>query len=190
MILIVGLGNPGEKYAGNRHNLGFWAVEELAEKEGLEWKSSRESLIAIRETLMIITKPQTFMNASGFAVVKLAKFYKIKPENIWIIHDEIDLPLGKLKIRFGGGTAGHRGIASIMEQLGTDQFARFRLGVGRPFSKVQAGRGKDREVERYVLRNFSNKEKNEIKSLLKRTIEAIECGLKEGLDEAMRKYNR
>ena len=140
MKLIVGLGNPGAKYQQTRHNLGFMVLDKLGEKltpvEKTFWQESKKfNALLLKTEKAILMKPQTFMNASGIAVAKVANFYKIKPQDIWIIHDEVDLPLGKTRIRLGGGTAGHRGIESIIKQLGHDQFIRFRLGIGHPLKE-------------------------------------------------------
>ena len=151
MILIVGLGNPGEKYKNSRHNLGFMVLDELAREmlslAKTKWQENKKfnsQFIGIGPKTILV-KPQTMMNASGFAVAKVANFYHIEPAEIWVIHDDADLPLGRIKIRLGGGSGGHRGIDSMIEQLGTDKFVRFRLGIG------EANRGKDRLLEKYVL---------------------------------------
>lgn len=178
MKLIVGLGNPGEKYAKTRHNLGFMVIDKLLLKltpsQEAVWLESKKfnSLLAKVGNLFLI-KPQTMMNASGYAVDKLADFYKIKPEDIWIIHDDVDLPLGEMKIRSGGAAAGHHGVESIIKQLGTDQFVRFRLGIGHP------GRGANGLVERYVLREFDINEKAELKGMVKKTVKALGMALKD-----------
>ncbi len=151
MILVVGLGNPGEKYANSRHNLGFTVVDELARKilplAKTEWqfdKKSNAELVKVNPQL-ILAKPQTFMNASGLAVSRISQYYKISTPDIWVVHDEVDLPLGKMKIRIGGAAAGHRGVESIIQQLGANQFTRFRLGIGHPSSD---------SVEKFVLEEF------------------------------------
>jgi len=190
MILIVGLGNPGEKYQNTRHNLGFMVVDELARKmlplTKTKWQENKKfnSLVISYQSLVILVKPQTMMNASGFAVAKMANFYQIKPENIWVIHDDVDLPLGKIKIRLGGAAAGHHGVESIIKQLGADQFVRFRLGIGHP------GRGSDRLVEKYVLRRFDVNEASEVKQMIKKTVEAVRVALDDGLEKAMNQFNQ
>ncbi|MCJ7804681.1 aminoacyl-tRNA hydrolase [Patescibacteria group bacterium] len=189
MKLIVGLGNPGEKYEQTRHNLGFMVLDELAEKmlslAKTKWqvdKKSNSQFIKIG-TQLILVKPQTMMNASGYAVAKIAAFYHIESENIWVIHDDADLPLGRIKIRLGGGFGGHRGIDSIIEQLGTDKFVRFRFGIG------EANRGKDRLLEKYVLKNFTANETNKVKQMIKKTTVAIKLALDEDLERAMNHFN-
>jgi PTH1 family peptidyl-tRNA hydrolase len=185
MKLIVGLGNPGEKYKNTRHNLGFMVVETLGQMKNVEWKMDKKSnsQLAVINSQLILAKPQTMMNASGWAVAKLASFYKVESKDIWVIHDDIDLPLGKIKIRLGGSAAGHHGAESLIRQLGTDQFVRFRLGIGHP------GRGSDRLVEKYVLRDFDVNEKSEVKQMIKRAVEAIKVALDEGLEKAMNRFN-
>lgn len=188
--LIVGLGNPGEKYAQSRHNLGFMVVEFLAKKwlpaGKTSWRSVKRfdcELIMVKPGLML-AKPQTFMNASGFAVRKLADFYRVEAGNLWVIHDDLDLPLGKIKIRNRGGSAGHRGVTSVAEHMGRNDWVRFRLGIGRPGPEPG-----EEKAEKYVLADFSSKEKTEAKKLIKKTAEAVEWALERGIGEAMNRYN-
>ena len=147
MKLIVGLGNPGEKYENTRHNIGFAVLDALLHKltpvEKITWKENKKfnSKVA-RIGNLILAKPQTFMNASGIAVAKIANFYHIEPAEIWVIHDEIDLLLEGIRIVRGRGSAGHRGVESIIKELGTDEFVRFRLGIGHPRQKSQARLGR------------------------------------------------
>jgi len=188
MRLIVGLGNPGKRYEKTRHNVGFMIVDELARKwtKGkVIWEENKKFNAEIyRPGEVLLIKPLTFMNASGSAVSKLAQFYKVAPEDIWVIHDDVDLPLGTIKIRLGGAAAGHHGVESIIEKLGTDQFLRIRLGIGHP------GRGADSQVESYVLREFDINEKSQRKHLLKQTPLAIKVALKDGVEKAMSQFNR
>lgn len=189
MILIVGLGNPGEKYQNTRHNLGFMVVEALARKflslEEVKWQEEKKFnclILRIPPNILLI-KPQTFMNASGIAVKKLADFYKVAPENIWVIHDDVDLPLGRIKIKPGGGTAGHRGVESIVNYLATEKFPRFRLGIGHPT------RSNEKLVEKYVLQNFEGKEWAKVRRMIKKVSRAITVAIKEGLEKAMNQFN-
>jgi PTH1 family peptidyl-tRNA hydrolase len=189
MKLIVGLGNPGEKYQNTRHNLGFMVLDELAEKmlslAKTKWQENKKfnsQFIGIGPQVILV-KPQTMMNASGFAVAKMAAFYHIEPAKIWVIHDDVDLPLGRIKIRLGGAAGGHRGVLSLIEQLGTDHFVRFRLGIGHP------GRGADHLVERYVLENFNQKEKGEVKKIIKKTLKALDLALEKNLETTMNRFN-
>lgn len=211
MKLIVGLGNPGEKYERTRHNLGFMTVENFlkdfestkntlwensskfkSDIAQIEWQPKHGSLERV-----ILVKPKTFMNNSGMAVRLIADFYKISPRDVWIIHDDIDLPLGNLKIRFGGASAGHHGVESIMEHLGTDKFWRFRMGIGEQKSPLRQGyegqvkikNEKLRNVEDFVLSNFTGSEKGKLKNLIKRGVKAIETSLEDGLESAMNCFN-
>jgi len=202
MKLIVGLGNPGKKYEKTRHNLGFAALDALLQKltpvKKTKWQFDREfnSQLSTLNSQLILAKPQTFMNASGFAVKKLNTKYQIPNTKLWVVHDDIDLPLGKIKIRKGGGTAGHRGIDSIVKELGTHDFVRFRMGIGHPRQKPkghlggQAGLGpSDKEVEGYVLSPFSRGEKSKARRMVKQTVKAIELALEKGLEKAMNRFN-
>lgn len=189
MILIFGLGNPGEKYAKTRHNLGFMVVDELARKmlplEKTTWREDKKSnsqVLSI-QSQVILVKPQTFVNASGFAVKKLITNYKLLITNLWVIHDDVDLPLGKIKIRIGGAAAGHHGVESIIQELGTDKFVRFRLGIGHP------GRGTDAQVERYVLREFDINEAGELTQMIKKCVKAIQVALVAGPEKAANQFN-
>lgn len=190
MILIVGLGNPGEKYEKTRHNLGFMVVEELArkllppEKEKWQLEKKANALVLKVNPQLWLVKPQSFMNASGAIIAHLASYYRLAANQLWIVHDEVDLPLGKLKIRVGGSAAGHHGVESIIAALGTDEFVRFRLGIGRE------GRGADGQVEAYVLRNFDVNEKTELRQLIKKAVKAIRRALDKGLEKAMNEYNQ
>lgn len=188
MKLIVGLGNPGEKYQATKHNLGFVVLDGLLQKlepvDKTVWrKDSKSNNLIFKTKELILAKPQTMMNASGFAVQKLSDYYKIKPKDIWVVHDDVDLILGKFKIRLGGAAAGHRGVESIIEKLGTDKFVRFRLGIGRP------GRGEP-GVDDYVLQEFDSNQASEVKQLIKKAIEAIQYALEESLEKAMNRYNQ
>lgn len=185
MILIIGLGNPGEKYEKTRHNLGFMVVDALARKmlplEKTKWREDKKSnsqVLSI-QSQVILVKPQTFVNASGFSVEKLTRRYNLDARRLFVIHDDVDLPLGKIKIRIGGAAAGHHGVESIIQELGTDQFVRFRLGIGHP------GRGADTQVERYVLREFDINEAGEVKQMTKKCVKAIQVALVSGLERAM-----
>lgn len=189
MILLIGLGNPGEKHKNSRHNLGFMVMDELAREmlslAKTKWQENKKfnSQFIDINPQTILVKPQTMMNASGFAVAKMANFYHIEPAKIWVIHDDADLPLGRIKIRLGGGSGGHRGIDSMIEQLGTDKFVRFRLGIG------EANRGKDRLLEKYVLENFTSNETSKVRQMIKKAMAAIKLALAEDLEKAMNHFN-
>ena len=196
MKLIVGLGNPGKKFQDTRHNIGFMVVDDLVkELTPLSNKSVWESVAKPKIQFcklneIIIMQPQTYMNLSGMAVSHLANFYKIDTRDIWVVHDDIDLPLGKLRIRRGGASAGHNGIESIIKELGGNNFVRFRIGVGRHKKAEQGERNLHRrEVEKYVLSPFSRTEAGTLRKMIKKTVEAIKICLKNGLEKGMNRFN-
>ena len=195
MKLIVGLGNPGEKYQNTRHNLGFMVVDEAARKflplKETKWEEDKQAnaLVLRVPPNILLVKPLTFMNASGKAVAKLASSFKLQASSIWVIHDDIDLPLGKIKIRLGGGSAGHRGVESIIKELGTDEFVRFRLGIGHPRRNLKFKTENLKSVEGYVLEEFQTKEKSEMKKMIKKAIKAIQVALEKGPERAMNEFN-
>ena len=203
MKLIIGLGNPGEKYDNTRHNIGFdvvshllqdfetvsqttWATEKKFKSDiaTFEWQPKSGDLEKV-----ILAKPLTFMNNSGEAVRLVADFYKISPDDIWVIHDELDLPVGTLKIRNGGSGAGHHGIESIIQSLGTDKFWRFRLGIGVNRNHDEMGNHEVRNAADFVLDKFSHGEVGKVRELIKRTQKAITCALEESMTAAMNQYN-
>jgi PTH1 family peptidyl-tRNA hydrolase len=200
MKLIVGLGNPGEKYERTRHNLGFMILEKFLKDfetiKDTSWENSTKFKSDIAQiewqpkhgTLekVILVKPKTYMNNSGLAVKIIADFYKISPDSIWVIHDDIDLPLGAMKIRFGGASAGHHGVESTMEHLGTDKFWRFRMGVGE---KRELNDSRMKNVDDFVLGTFSAAEKGKLKDLIKRGVKAIETSLEDSLESSMNRFN-
>lgn len=199
MKLIVGLGNPGEKYEGTRHNLGFMVVDQLLKdllsaKEAVwsinsKLKSDIASIEVGREKV-ILAKPQTFMNNSGMAVGLLLNFYKVAPSDLWLVYDELDLPVGSMKIRFGGAAAGHHGVESIMEKIGTDSFLRFRLGIGTSHDKGRViGRQKIKQAKDYVLGGFGRGDVGKIRELIKHGSGALQMALEDGIESAMNRYN-
>lgn len=169
MKLIVGLGNPGDQYKNVRHNLGFMVMDEL----GYRWEDNKKfkSLIAKTNDLIFV-KPQTYMNNSGMAVRRLADYFKIQPEDIIVIYDELDLPLGKTRVRTGGGAAGHHGVESVIEILGTDQFKRIRLGIG-------PAKG---SPEKFVLEPFISSEKPKVEKMIQEAVSAIDSMVISPLD--------
>ena len=190
--LIVGLGNPGREYRETRHNVGFMLLDRLAVKINarftrLQSRALVASAIYISsrvgkgEYKIILAKPQTFMNLSGQSVQGLIHFYKLPLTNLLIAHDDLDLPTGTIRIRPDGGSAGQKGMTSILERLGTDDFARLRMGIGRPPGQMQA--------PDYVLHEFSNPDLAIISEALNRAAEAVVTFVTEGLDAAMNKYN-
>lgn len=198
MILIVALGNPGDKYQNSRHNIGWRVAQTLIKKGNLNFTKNKKfnSEICHFSAGVLLVKPQTFMNASGLAVSRLVNFYKIKEKDLWVIHDDIDLVLGKLKIVRNRGSAGHRGVVSIIQSLGTTDFVRFRLGVGHPVAGRQKKGGKrltklesDSEISGFVLSDFSPSERDEVKRLVEKTTKAVEIALKQGIEKAKNRFN-
>lgn len=191
MKLIVGLGNPGNQYAHSRHNIGFMCVSRFAKTRdwGFEHKEglARTAHGRIDGEEIVLARPQTFMNASGEAVKKLAIKYRVKPEDLIVIHDEMDLRLGIIRIRKGGGTAGHNGVESIIRELGTADFVRVRVGVGHP---RDAGAEEPGHVVGYVLGDFSEDEAEAIKKVINEVDQAIVTLLKDGLETAMNRFNK
>lgn len=191
MKLIVGLGNPEGKYAGTRHNLGFAVLDELAKKLNLvDWsKEEKFKSELIKAPQILLVKPQTFVNRSGMAVRLLADYYKLPPTDIILIHDELDLPLGKIKVRMGGAAAGHHGVESITAALGTDQFLRIRLGIGN--LRTQSGEHKGQTVgaEKFVLEPFLSKEKSAVKHMIKQALKALDLLLEKGLESAQNQFS-
>jgi len=183
-LLVVGLGNPGREYAGHRHNVGWMVVEELARRHGASWKgkfSGRLAELRLDGHRVALLKPETFMNDSGRSVAEAARFYKLEPDAILVVHDEGDLDLGRLQARRGGGLAGHNGLRSVAQHLKTPEFLRLRIGVGRP------GRGDRRPLADYVLSDFEPHDDAE--SLVARAADAVETLDAEGLDRAQGRFN-
>jgi len=184
-FLIVGLGNPGPKYEKTRHNIGFWVVDELARRYSLSFgKTEHKAITAdglIREKRVLLAKPQTYMNKSGEAVQALVKFYKVETEDILVIHDELDIALGMLRLRIKGGSGGQNGLKNIIQHLGTQEFNRVRCGIGRPPGKMDPGA--------YVLKPFAGDDAITAQILTDRAADAVETWLTEGIELAMTKHN-
>ena len=184
-FLIIGLGNPGPEYKFNRHNVGFMVLDTLA--EGLVTKFGKmqsNALIAQvnhNEHRLILAKPRTFMNKSGSTVGQLQHFYKTPLDKLIIVYDDVDLPFESLRLRPDGGSAGHNGMKSIIERLGSQGFARLRVGIGRPKGRMR--------TPDHVLQDFSREEKEALPFVLRRAAEAVEEWVHEGIVEAMNKYN-
>ncbi|HEY50536.1 MAG TPA: aminoacyl-tRNA hydrolase [Dehalococcoidia bacterium] len=192
MKLIVGLGNPGVIYSHNRHNIGFMCLNCLARKHGIRL-ARKQGYARIGEgeingVKVVLARPQTMMNRSGHSVSRLVSRYKISPEDLIIIQDDLDLPLGKIRIRQGGRSAGHKGIESIIEELGNTDFIRVRVGIGRPDLMDNAAE-KDAEVINHVLGDFKASENRVVVGVKIRVAEAILCLIDEGLTAAMNRYN-
>jgi PTH1 family peptidyl-tRNA hydrolase len=185
-FLIVGLGNPGRQYRNNRHNIGFLLVDRLAEKLGVTFSRLESKALVTKADFqgqrVVLAKPQTFMNLSGQATASLVKFYKIPLENLLVAYDDVDLPFGNLRLRPGGGSAGQKGMESIIERLGTQDFPRLRLGIGRPPGRMEAAA--------YVLQDFSPAEEPELSATLERGVQAALVYITQGLEAAMNQYNR
>ena len=189
MYLIVGLGNPGKRYEKTRHNAGFQAVDYLASRHDIKI-STRESLSrtgsgSIGEAMAVLAKPGTYMNLSGEAVSRLIRKYRVKPQCLIVIHDDLDLKPGQIRLRQGGSSAGHKGIESIIDCLGTRDFIRLKIGIGRP----EKGASEDDIVD-YVLGDPAPEEERLMLSILPRVNEATETLLSLGLDEAMNSFNK
>lgn len=185
MKIVVGLGNPGQEYSATRHNIGFMAVDKLAERWAVTaWRERYNAQVAEYrgEETVLLVKPQTFMNLSGRAIVPLAAFYKVAYEDIIVIYDDLDLPVGRLRLRLKGGSGGHRGIESLLYESGKDDFARVRIGIGRP--------PQGWETANYVLGRFSPEEAPVISEALGQTAEAVECIIKDGFSKAMNTFNK
>jgi peptidyl-tRNA hydrolase, PTH1 family len=187
--LVVGLGNPGERYAGTRHNAGFMVLDLLAARAGSGFKSRKAAGGAAADVVegrlagvsVVLAKPRSYMNESGGPAAAVARFYKIAPEQIIVVHDELDLPFGVLRLKRGGGEAGHNGVRSLVASLGSPEFARVRVGVGRPPGRQDAAD--------YVLRDFSSAERKELPLIIELAADAVEAVLSGGLEAAQNRYN-
>ena len=198
MKLIVGLGNPGTAYVNTRHNAGFMVIDHVLKElrsDGEDWSATNKlksdiASFTVNGEKVILAKPHTYMNESGQAVSLLLNYYKVEPEDLWLVYDELDLPLGTLKIRNGGAAAGHRGVESVMEAIGTDTFWRFRLGIGESHDKEHPiGRQVIRDAKDFVLGTFTESEIGKVRELIKHSTQAITTGLEKDLTAAMNQYN-
>lgn len=200
MKLIAGLGNPGLKHEKTRHNLGFMVIDALFKDYANPKESFREEKKFQAEIAeitwqpkkgnpekVILAKPVTFMNGSGDSIKLISLFYKINPQDIWVVHDEVDLPLGAMKMRFGGSSAGHKGIESIIEKLKSEKFWRFRMGIG--MQKAKPDGKKLKKIDSFVLGDFSESEKGKAREIIKRGVKAIEHALEEGMEKSMNRFN-
>jgi PTH1 family peptidyl-tRNA hydrolase len=183
--LLIGLGNPGREYANNRHNFGFMLIDRLAVRLNARGMKVQSKAIimnaAYEERKLILAKPQTYMNLSGQSVQGLIHFYKIPLTNVMILSDDLDLPFGTIRIRASGGPGGQRGLSSILEQLGTKDVPRLRLGIGRPPGRM--------DPANYVLQNFSRNDMQAISEILDRAADATLTFVTDGLEKAMNKFN-
>lgn len=194
MKLIVGLGNPGRAYGGKRHNVGFMSLRHLARGQGVRF--DRKKGLArigggvIAGQKVVLARPQTYMNLSGRSVSCLMKVFNAGLDDLIVIHDDIDLPLGTIRIRRGGASGGQKGVESIIAELGSRDFIRIRIGIGRPATEATGAKADQSEVVNHVLGDFSPAEKKVIGQVIPRVSQAIVCLLQEGLTAAMSRYNQ
>mgnify|MGYP001145425944 CR=1 FL=1 len=193
MKLIAGLGNPGRGYANNRHNVGFMCLNYFAKKQGIRFDKkqgkARIGLGEIAGNKVVAAKPQTYINLSGQSVCLLVKKFDINLNDLFVIHDDLDLPLGKIRIRLGGSSAGHKGVNSIITELGSQDFIRIRVGIGRPNIIGGSTEISEADIVAYVLSDFTPEEKQTIARVIPRVSEAIVSLLTQGLVVAMNEYN-
>ncbi|HEY6055240.1 MAG TPA: aminoacyl-tRNA hydrolase [Gaiellaceae bacterium] len=183
-MLVVGLGNPGRQYAGNRHNLGYMVADELARRHGGSFRAKFSGQLAelrVGGERVALLKPETYMNESGTSVGAAARFFKLEPAEVLVVHDEGDFDLGRMQARLGGGLAGHNGLRSIAQHLRTQDFLRLRVGVGRP------ERGDPRPLADYVLSDFEPHD--DVEGIVARAADAVETVVAEGLEAAQRRVN-
>jgi peptidyl-tRNA hydrolase, PTH1 family len=184
-VLVVGLGNPGPRYAGNRHNVGFLVVDELAARVGGKFKAHKSGAEILECRLagrrVALAKPRSYMNVSGGPVVGAARFYKISPENLVVIHDELDLPYATVRLKLGGGENGHNGLRSISKSLGTRDYLRVRFGIGRPPGRM--------DPADFVLRDFSATERKELALNVDHCADAVEALVAKGLEAAQNLFH-
>ena len=185
-FLVVGLGNPGRENRNNRHNIGFLVLDQLAERLGTSFSRMRmnalQTAVKYKNHRLILIKPQTYMNSSGKAVSSFVRFYKLPLENLLVVYDDVDLPFHTLRMRPDGGDAGQKGVRSIIQELGTQQFPRLRIGINRPPGRMS--------VSSYVLLDFSDKEAENLPFILNQTSDAILAFVELGLNQAMTTFNQ
>jgi len=193
MKLIIGLGNPGREYTNNRHNVGFICLNHFARTQGIRLnKKQAKARIGTGEVAgskVVLARPQTYMNQSGQSVSRLIKRFNINLNDLLVIHDDLDLPLGKIRIRQGGSSGGHKGINSIIAELESEDFIRIRIGIGRPNIVDTETQIREADIIAYVLSDFTAEEKQAITKVIPKVTEAIHCLLTEGVEVAMNKYN-
>jgi len=183
-LLVVGLGNPGREHERDRHNVGWMVADELARRMDGRWRAKFSGQLAearLDALRLALLKPETFMNDSGRSVAAATRFFKVEPESLLVVHDDVDLEPGRLQARAGGGLAGHNGLRSLAQTLGTQEFLRLRIGVGRP------GRGDPRSVADYVLSPFELDE--DVGALVSRAADAVETVAREGVEAAQQRFN-
>jgi PTH1 family peptidyl-tRNA hydrolase len=183
-LLVAGLGNPGPEHARDRHNVGWMVVDELARRHGGSFKAKfrgRLGDIRLDDAKLALLKPETYMNESGASIQAAGRFFKLPTDRVLVVHDDVDLETGRLQARLGGGLAGHNGLRSIAQRLGSQDFLRLRVGVGRP------GRGDRRPVADYVLSAFEPED--DVDAIVGRASDAVELLAREGLEETQRRFN-
>jgi peptidyl-tRNA hydrolase, PTH1 family len=180
--LVAGLGNPGPEYAATRHNIGFMVADQLAAQSGSAWeKSAKWDALCAKCGAVLLVKPLSFMNRSGYPVLAVAQFYKIQPQETLVVLDDFSLPLGRLRLRAGGGPGGHNGLESVIVQFGTEEIPRLRIGIGAAAREGSAD---------YVLSRFFDEEKPIVRSTIDHAVEALKCAIDNGLVSAMNTFNK
>ncbi|MBN1264525.1 MAG: aminoacyl-tRNA hydrolase [Anaerolineales bacterium] len=184
-FLIAGLGNPGRDYRDSRHNIGFMVVDTLTSSFGQSFGRLELNALLVKHTYagkrILLAKPQTFMNNSGQSIAAIVRFYKISAENILVISDDLDLPLGKIRLRSDGGSGGHKGLQSIIQHLGTNKFPRLRIGIDRPHTQ--------QDPADYVLQRFPESDQQELEIILQESRDCVLSFINDGIEEAMNRFN-
>lgn len=181
MNILVGLGNPGRKYSDTKHNFGFWVLNRFAEKRSLIFQAGKGDYLLAKKGDLICIKPTSFMNNSGMPVLDVKQFFKVEPEQFLVVYDDIDLPLGTIRFRDGGGTGGHKGIESIIYQTQNEKFNRLRIGIATDDDM--------RPAERYVLSPFRDEQKESVNEMIEKACEGIEYYLSHDIKETMNQFN-
>lgn len=182
MKFIIGLGNPGKKYSKTRHNLGFMVLDNFAEHNSLKWKEYKDRAVISKGYDFVVVKPTLFVNRSGEAIIPLIKKYNPEFDKIFVVHDDLDIDFGRTRIKKGGSSGGHNGVESIIETLGTNEFCRMRIGIGRPPSDIDA-------VD-FVLSNFTKEEAGKMRVVILRATDAVSVFIEYGLQKTMNLFNR
>jgi len=181
MYVLVGLGNPGRKYSDTKHNFGFWVLNRFTEKRSLTFKVGRGDYLLAKKGDLICIKPTSFMNNSGVSILDVKQFFKVKSNQLLVVYDDIDLPLGTIRFRDGGGTGGHKGIESIIYQIQSESFNRLRIGIATDYEM--------RPAERYVLNPFRDEQKEIVNDMIEKACEGIEYYLSHDIKETMNQFN-
>ena len=181
MHILVGLGNPGRKYSDTKHNFGFWVLNRFTEKRSLTFQAGKGDYLLAKKGDLICIKPTSFMNNSGMPVLDVKQFFKVEPNQLLVVYDDIDLPLGTIRFRDGGGTGGHKGIESIIYQIQSENFNRLRIGI--------ATEDEMRPAEKYVLNPFRGGQKEIVNDMIEKACEGIEYYLSHGIKETMNQFN-